>query len=97
MSHYVLLCNFTDQGVRTLKDMPKRRATARELGKQFGVEVKSAHLALGTYDLILHAEAASDEALSKWLLSVAAKGNLRTTTVKVFPEAETDKIVAAIA
>jgi hypothetical protein len=53
--------------------------------------------ALGAYDLIVYAEAASDEAIAKFVLSLAAKGNLRTTTVKVFPEAEYEKIVAAIA
>ena len=97
MSEYVLLCNFTDQGVKGIKDVPKRRAAAREIGKSLGVEIKSSHLALGAYDLILHAEAASDEAMAKFVLSVASKGNVRTTTVKVFSEAETDKIIAAIA
>jgi uncharacterized protein with GYD domain len=97
MSHYVLLCNYTEQGVRTVKDVPKRRAAARELGKKLGVEIKAGYMALGVYDLIVHAEAASDEAMAKFVLSLAAKGNLRTTTVKVFPEAETDKIISAIA
>ena len=97
MSAYVLLCNYTDQGVRNIKDSPKRRAAAREIGKSLGVEIKSAHLALGKYDLIIHAEAPNDEAMAKFVLSVGAKGNLRSTTVKVFSEAETDKIVAAVA
>ena len=97
MSQYVLLCNYTDQGIRGIKDVPKRRAAARELGKKLGVEIKAGYMALGTYDLIVHAEAASDEAMAKFVLSLAAKGNLRTTTVKVFPEAEADKIISAIA
>ena len=97
MSAYMLLCNFTDQGVRNIKDVPKRRAAAREIGKSLGVEIKSGQLAFGPYDLILNVEAASDEAMAKFVLSVGSKGNVRTTTVKVFSEAETDKIVAAIA
>ncbi|SDR57432.1 Uncharacterized protein, contains GYD domain [Rhizobiales bacterium GAS191] len=96
MSEYMLLCNFTDQGVRTVKDVPKRRAAARELGKKLGVEIKVGYLAIGTYDVIIHAEATDDEAMAKFLLSLASKGNLRTTTVKVFPEANFDKIVAAV-
>jgi uncharacterized protein with GYD domain len=97
MSQYVLLCNFTDQGLRTIKDVPKRRAAAAELGKKLGVDIKAAFLAMGTYDLILHVEAPSDEALTTWALSLASKGNVRTNTVKVFPTAEFDKIVAALA
>ena len=45
MSTYMLLCNFTEQGVRTIKEMPQRRAAARELGKKFGVDIKAGYLA----------------------------------------------------
>ena len=97
MATYVLLCNYTDQGIRAVKDSPKRRAAAKEMGKKLGVEMKAAYLALGTYDVVLIVEAAADEAVAKWVLSLASKGNVRTTTVKVFPEAEMDKILAALA
>jgi len=96
MSEYVLLCNYTDQGIRGIKDVPKRRAAAREVAKKLGVEIKAGYMALGAHDLILHAEAASDEAMAKYVLSIASKGNLRTTTLKVFPQAEADKIIAAV-
>jgi uncharacterized protein with GYD domain len=96
MSEYMLLCNFTDQGVRNIKEAPKRRAAARELGKKLGVEIKTSYLAIGTYDLIIHAEAASDETIATYLLSLASKGNVRTTTVKVFPEAAIDKIIKGL-
>ncbi|WFU70101.1 GYD domain-containing protein [Bradyrhizobium sp. CB2312] len=97
MSTYMLLCNFTEQGVRTIREMPQRRAAARELGKKFGVDIKAGYLAMGTYDLIIHAEAADDEAMAKFLLSLAAIGNVRTTSVKVFPEADVDKIIGGLA
>jgi uncharacterized protein with GYD domain len=96
MGTYVLLCNYTDQGIRAVKDSPKRRAAARDMGKTLGVEIKNSYLAMGTYDIILVAEAASDEALAKWVLSLGSKGNVRTTTIKVFPEAEMDKILSAL-
>ena len=97
MSAYLLLCNFTEQGVRTIKDAPKRRAAGRELAKKLGIDVKTSYLAIGPYDLVIHAEAASDEALATYLLSLGSKGNLRTTTLKVFAEPEFDKIVAKVA
>ena len=97
MSAYMLLCNFTDQGVRTIKEMPQRRAAARELGKKLGVDIKAGYLAIGTYDLIIHTEAKDDEAMAKFLLSLAALGNVRTNTIKVFPEADVDKIIAGLA
>jgi uncharacterized protein with GYD domain len=97
MAAYMLLCNFTDQGVRTIKDAPKRRAAARELAKKLGVEIKTAYLAIGPYDLVIHADAPNDETLATYLLSLASKGNVRTTTLKVFPEAEFDKIIGKVA
>jgi uncharacterized protein with GYD domain len=96
MSAYMLLCNFTDQGIRTIKEMPKRRAAAQELGKKFGVDIRAGYVAIGAYDLIIHAESASDDAMAKFLLSLASKGNVRTTTVKVFSQEESDEIIAEV-
>ena len=96
MSTYMLLCNYTDQGVRTIKDMPTRRAAAQEKAKKLGVEVKSAFLALGVYDFILQVEVRDDETLAKYVLSLAAMGNLRTTTLKLFSDADYEKIVSGV-
>jgi uncharacterized protein with GYD domain len=62
--------------------VPKRRAAARELGKKLGGDIKSGYLAIGTYDLIIHAESASDDAMAKFLLSLASKRNVRTTKLR---------------
>jgi len=97
MSAYMLLYNYTDQGVRTIKDALKRRKAARELAKKLGVEIKTGYLAIGPYDLVIHVEAPNDEALATYLLSLGSRGNVRTTTLKVFPEAEFDKIVGKVA
>ncbi len=59
--------------------------------------IKVGYLAIGPYDLVIHVEAPTDEALATFLLSLASKGNVRTTTLKLFPEAEYDKIVGAVA
>jgi uncharacterized protein with GYD domain len=96
MTAYMLLCNFTDQGVRTIKDAAKRRQAAREMAKKLGVEIKTSYLAIGPYDLVIHAEAPNEEALATYLLSLASKGNVRTTTLKLFGEAEFDKIVSKV-
>jgi uncharacterized protein with GYD domain len=96
MSMYMLLCNYTDQAIRNMKDMPSRREAAREKAKKLGVEIKAAYLALGVYDFIIHLEAKDEEAVAKFVLSLASGGALRTTTIKVFSEAEYDKIVAGM-
>ncbi|HYB08684.1 MAG TPA: GYD domain-containing protein [Alphaproteobacteria bacterium] len=67
------------------------------MGGKFGVQVKSSQLAMGAFDLIIQAEAADDADIAKYVLSLASRGNVRTTTIKVFPEADFDKILAAVA
>ncbi len=79
-----------------MKDVPSRRAAAREKAKKLGVEIKAAYLALGVYDLIIHLEAGDEETVAKFVLSLAFAGNLRTTTIKVFSEAEYDRIIGAL-
>jgi uncharacterized protein with GYD domain len=96
MSMYMLLCNYTDQAIRNMKDMPTRREAARGKAKKLGVEIKAAYLALGVYDFIIHLEAKDEEAVAKFVLSLASTGSLRTTTIKIFSEAEFDKIVAGM-
>jgi uncharacterized protein with GYD domain len=96
MSMYMLLCNYTDQAIRNMKDMPTRREAARGKAKKLGVEIKAAYLALGVYDFIIHLEAKDEEVVAKFVLSLASTGSLRTTTIKIFSEAEFDKIVAGM-
>ena len=96
MSMYMLLCNYTDQGVRTIKEMPSRRAASREKASKLGVEIKNAYLALGAYDFILQIDARDDETVAKFVLSLAAMGNLRTTTVRLFSDADYEKIVGGM-
>ena len=96
MSMYMLLCNYTEQAVRNMKEMPKRREAAREKAKKLGVEIKAAYLALGAHDLIIHVEAPDDVTIARFVLSLAAMGNMRTTTVRCFPEAEFEKIIGGL-
>lgn len=82
--------------MRTIKDMPSRRAAVREKAKKLGVEIKAGYLALRAYDLIAHLEASDEETVAKFVLSIAGMGNLRTTTVRLFSDADYEKIVAGV-
>jgi hypothetical protein len=37
MATYLVLINFTEQGIRNIKDSPKRAAAATELARDFGI------------------------------------------------------------
>ena len=96
MPTYVSLINYTDQGIRNIKDSPKRLDAAKKLIKDMGGELKAVYLTMGSYDLVTVAEAPNDETVAKFVLTLAAAGNVRTVTLKAFPEAEYRKLVSTL-
>lgn len=96
MPTYVTLINFTDQGIRSIKDGPKRLEAAKKALKEMGGDLKQFYLTMGAYDGVAVAEAPSDEVVAKFVLAVGSLGNVRTTTLKAFTEAEYRKIIAGL-
>lgn len=96
MATYVILGNFTDQGIGKVKDSPKRLDAARELGKGLGVAIKDFYLCMGAYDIVAIAESDSDEKLAQFILALGTRGNVRTTTLHAFPEAQYRTIIGAL-
>ena len=96
MATYVILINYTDQGIRNIKDSPKRLDAAKKMLKTMGGEIKDFYLTMGSYDLAIVAEAPSDDVITKFALASGSLGNVRTTTLKAFPEAEYRKIIGAL-
>jgi len=96
MATYISLITYTQQGIQHIKDSPKRLDAAKKLLKDMGGELKHVYLTLGQYDLVVVAEAPSDDVIAKFVLAVGSLGNVRTTTLKAFPEAEYRKIIAGL-
>ncbi len=93
MAAYVIMTHFTEQGARTVKDSPKRGKAAIALGKKMGVKVKEIFWTLGPYDTIMIAEAANDETATAFALSVCARGNVKTLTMRAYRANEVAKIL----
>ena len=96
MATYIVLANFTDQGIRNIKQSPGRLDAARELARKLGAEFKDFYLTVGAYDIVCMLEAPDDETAAKFALSIGSLGNVRTTTLKAFPEKEYRDIVKAL-
>jgi len=96
MSTFVSLINWTDQGIRNVKDSPKRLDAARKTLKEMGSELKAFYMTQGSLDAILIFEAPSDEVAAKFLLKIGSAGNIRTTTLKAYSEAEYRKIIGTL-
>jgi uncharacterized protein with GYD domain len=96
MPTYFMLINWTDQGIKNIKDSPARVDAAKKAVKDMGGEVKAFYMLQGRYDAVLIMEVPNDEALAKFLLKIGSLGNVRTSTLRAYPEAEYRKIVGAL-
>ncbi len=86
MARYIELLNWTDQGVKNVKDSPKRLDAARTAAKKLSCEVHDVYMTMGAWDMVVIIDAPNDETLAKFNLSLAMGGNVRTTTLKAFTE-----------
>ena len=96
MATYVSLLQFTDQGIRNVKDTTKRAEAAQALATKLGVKALEILWTLGPYDLVLIGEAPDDETMTAYCLSLASLGNVKTQTLRAFRAKEFDAILAKI-
>ena len=96
MLTFMLSLNWTDQGIRAVKDAPKRAQAARDLAKKVGVEIKQVYLTSGDSDLVLFVDAPNGDNIAKFALALGAVGNVRTRTARAWSEAEFVKLVSEL-
>jgi uncharacterized protein with GYD domain len=96
MATYIVLANYTDQGIRNIKDTPKRTEAVAEMAKKTGVTVKETFWTLGTYDFVSILEAPNDETVIAFGMSVGALGNVRTQTLRAFSATEMKGIIGKV-
>jgi uncharacterized protein with GYD domain len=96
MTTYVMLTKWTEQGMRQIKESPKRLDTAKKALKDMGGEFKSFFMTMGDYDLIAVYEAPDDAVAARFTLILGMLGNVRTTTLKAFPEAAYREIISSL-
>ena len=97
MATYIVLGQFTDQGIRSVKDTIKRADGAKELAKKFGVTAKEFFWTLGSYDVIAPFEAPDDASMTALGLAIGAAGNVRTQTLRAFSREEMSGVLAKLA
>lgn len=94
MMTYVVLTNFTDQGIRTAKDIVKRTEAFKDMAKKFGVTVREFFWTQGQYDIVAITEAPDEISGTALNMSLCALGNVRTQTLRAFSADEMKQVVA---
>jgi uncharacterized protein with GYD domain len=96
MPTFMLSMNFTDQGIRGIKEASKRAEAARDLGKKLGVEVKHLYLTSGESDLVAFVDTPSGDNVAKFALALGSLGNVRTRTARVWTADEYMKLISEL-
>lgn len=95
MPHYIILGNFTEQGIKNVRQAPKRDDEARRMIEQAGGKMQI-YYTLGEYDFVAITEMPDDESMMKFLLQAGSLGNVRTKTLKAWTEVDSGKVISQL-
>ena len=93
MPAYISLLNWTDQGIRNVRDTVQRYERSQQLQDKHGVRLQQIYWTVGPYDLVAIAEAPYEESITAFFLELASAGNLRTTTLRAYDRGEMSGIL----
>ena len=96
MTTYVVLINWTEQGVKNVRESPRRLDAAKKLMTEMGGSFKEFYLTMGDYDMVAVCEAPDDAVAARFALQLGMGGNVRTRTLKAFPEAAYREIINSL-
>jgi uncharacterized protein with GYD domain len=88
MPHYVVLVNWTDQGVRNVRETIQRVEAADALEQKHGLRLVQVYWTVGPYDIVAIGEAPDDESATAFALELSSGGNVRTTTLRAYDREE---------
>jgi uncharacterized protein with GYD domain len=95
MATFIALCNFTDQGIKNIKESPHRAEAFKASAAKLGVTVKEICWTIGAYDLVVVCDG-SEEGVTTALLKAGALGNVRSQTLRAYSASEFGKLVSAL-
>ena len=93
MPNYIVLVNWTEQGIKNVKDTIKRAKSFEGAIEKAGGKSLGMYYTMGRYDFVAIVEAPTDEAITSVLYSLGSLGNARTETLKAFSMTEAAKII----
>src|SRR5256886_3712769 len=96
MARYVSLIQFTEQGIRNIKDTVKRGDAAIAEAEKMGMKIIEEFWTMGAYDVVVMFDAPNDETMSAFLLKIGSMGNVKSHTLRAFRKEEMKGILAKL-
>ena len=96
MPTYITLIHYTEQGVKTFKELSQRIEETKTAGEAVGAKLVGYYLTMGQYDAVAISEAPDDHTIAKLALAAGARGNVRTETMRAFTDEEARSIAGEL-
>ncbi len=96
MTTYIMLLNWTDMGIKNVRESPKRLDLARKQLTDMGGAFKEFYLTMGDHDMVAICEAPDDAVAARFALQIGMGGNVRSRTLKAFPESAYREVIASL-
>ena len=93
MSSYIVLCNFTEQGLRSIKETVSRADAAKEAATKYGVKMTQIFWTQGQYDIVTVVEGQDEQSVAAFGIALAGQGNVQMQTLRAFTRDEMAGIV----
>ena len=94
MATYIMVGNYTRQGMDKIRGAPARIDTAREVIASLGGQLTCWYLTMGRYDFVAIVQAPDDATMARLALAIGSHGNISTETLRAFDEQEFLQIVS---
>ena len=96
MPRYVILVDWTEQGVRSVKETTQRAEHVKQMVAQMGGRMEALYWTQGRHDLVGVMEAPDEETAAAVGLRVGMQGAVRTETLRAFDAEEMGRILAKV-
>jgi len=90
---FVVLGNWTEQGIKNVKDAPNRAKVAKDMVEKAGGKMQTFYT-LGKCDFVSIIELPKEDDVMAILLCLGSMGNVRTITMKAWSESQVAKMLA---
>ena len=95
MPNYISLGNWTEQGIKNVKESPKRADAVTALANRLGAKMQIFYT-MGRYDIVAVTEAPNDDVAMQLLLEIGKLGNVKTQTLKAWTTSEATKVISKL-
>ena len=96
MTTYIVLLNWTEQGMKAIGESPRRLDAAKALLQEMGGSLKAFYMTMGNYDMVAICEAPDDAVAARFALTLGSQGSVRSQTLKAVPEEAYREIIKSL-